>query len=108
MDFSKSYATFFTNTTSFMSIGENVVLNKLTGSLSYQVTTAIKLDVCILYKLSPMSGPSLANVNACGHPFLLVLVVPIAPIPFSIKSHLGEVKNLSHVTTWPLSSNPYG
>jgi hypothetical protein len=69
-----------------MSIGENVVLNKLTSLLSYQVTVASKLDVCILQCMSPLSGPSLAKVNACGHPFLLVFVVLVAPIPFNIKS----------------------
>ena len=84
------------------------MLNKPTSLLSYQVNAASKLDACILQCMSPLSGPSLAKINAYGHPFLLVLVVPIAPIPFNIKSqnNLGKVKKLSHVTIWPLSSNP--
>ena len=54
-----------------MSIGENAMLNKLTYLLSYQIIAASKLDACILQCLSPLSGPSLAKVNACGNPFLL-------------------------------------
>ena len=79
-----------------MSIGENAVLNKLNGLLSNQVNVANKLDVCILQCMSPLSRPSLAKVNAYGHPFLLVFVVPVAPIPFNIKSqnNLGEVIQL--------------
>ena len=53
-----------------MSIGENAMLNKLTYLLSYQIIAASKLDACILQCLSPLSGPSLAKVNACGRPFL--------------------------------------
>jgi hypothetical protein len=92
MDFSAVSCNLFTNTTSFMSIGENAVLNKLNGLLSYQITATSKLDACILQNMSPLSGPSIAKVSVCGHPFLLVLVVHVVPTPFNIKSqnNLGE------------------
>lgn len=52
-----------------ISVGQQVVDNKLTSLLSIQVTAPIWLEVCILYNRSTLSPPVLTKARASGHPF---------------------------------------